>query len=470
MGSHEDLGNLERDRDASAPPQAQQPKQVHLKSSPARGAPLQSSFTASNQNFLKQLTKAYRKSSLLTEGSDRDSEGEMKMNLLFGGDFFEGSILEDFPDVKLLVDELKYRLGSLERVLPEANEDVTEKYDDASKKVEIVVTTKELDAIKGISDNVRKLLHCFNIHHLKEQQSSSSYWKSNRALQIEDEPHVRRIQRHSSHHISSESMRHLLETARTPSARGMLENMLEQDALEPKRSHRRHHTVLAANIDRDRTTTMPKDLIVKIVNSQQTDGGRSSAAFIAQTYGGLHLPSGVVKPQKKAQLSFRDVAKRVAYGNRFLKTLQNNISQESDMTRVEYLPTEFKRLDLDTRKKLAWMLSWGNMKVWGFNAFLVDQLSSTETITGVADEGSSEDVLDASERIQVEKPGCPIVLMGWALLASPYSQVRWNYCLCREIIKLSSEQTLISFKVGNGEECSRLRIDTSGKTSHQAKG
>lgn len=151
---------------------------------------------------------------------------------------------------------------------------------------------------------------------------------------------------------------------------------------------------------RDSEAELPEDLLMKMANPEESAARRASVAFIANTYGGLDLNKPQLMGKRRPKHHMKSVSETSIFARRLRLTC---IGEEvGDPCGVNYLPTEFKRLGLDERKSLARMLSWDNLKSWGFNAFDADKMSS------------------GSDSIQ----GCPIVLIGWAILASPYAQVR----------------------------------------------
>ena len=74
---------------------------------------------------------------------------------------------------------------------------------------------------------------------------------------------------------------------------------------------------------------------------------------------------------------------------------------------------------------LARELSWDNLKRWGFDIFLVDELSSHTTFQKMDESERSVDdpPQDWDKNLEAISRGCPMVLVGWAILASPYSQL-----------------------------------------------
>jgi hypothetical protein len=369
--------------------------------------------------LLKQLTTGPRNSIVSTDISKRALEGPAGDSPLTSGDFVEGIFLE-FPEIGLLVNELEHRLKALENVLSTAESvDIAQ---DSNTNRRVVMSTDQLDAINGISFNVWGILNCLNDHR--------NHVKSQRKFHREPEggSYSRQFRRYSSLDVSSRSTRNLVDAASNSSTTLLLHSMFE-----PEKPQWRHHTVFSSNSGMNFTgigsaSKIPKELLLRMINLEPTAAGRSSVAYIAQTYGGVQLPSDFETGLKNLP-SFKNVAKQVGRARSFVRELQRNVSERT-ITGVEYIPAEFKRLGLDERKQLAQMLSWESLKVWGFNAFQLDKLSSVYWI-GSNKVGAIEDAkLNSSEKNERTKLGCPIVLMGWALLASPYAQVCQNFTIC----------------------------------------
>ena len=232
----------------------------------------------------------------------------------------------ELPEAAALVDQLEFRLSTLDHILSKATDDAPEK---DTRKIEI--SEEQLDNIKDISSNVNGLLKCFNDYIIKKK--------------------------------------------------GKL------------------HTSESSEI--------PADLLLKM-NSEKTAPGRTSATYIVQMFGGITLE----KPKPKG---LRNFASQVLHGNVFSKSLRDVTSSRQQEGDYLYLPTEFKRLDLDKKVQLARMLSLENLKMWGYDAFEVENITHQDRFVGG---------LDESDTLQVVRRGCPVVMIGWAVLASPYAQVR----------------------------------------------
>lgn len=372
---------------------------------------------------LNQLTTGQRNSIVSTDRCRKALEGPAEDSRLTSGDFLEGLFLA-FPEMGLLVNELELRLKALENVLSTAESVDVAQDSNTTRKVEM--TTDQLDAINGISTNVWGILNCLNDHrnHIKSQR------KVHRVP--EGGSNSRQFRRNSSLDLSPRSTKELIDAAINSSTKSLLHNMLE-----PEKPQWRHHTVFSSNNGMNFTgigsaSKIPKELLLRMIYLEPTAAGRSSVAYIAQTYGGVQLPSDFENGLKNLP-SFKSVARQVGRARSFVRELQRNVSERT-ITGAEYIPIEFKRLGLDERKQLAQMLSWENIKVWGFNAFQLDTLSSVRGIS-YDEVGAIEDAdLNSFEKFERTKPGCPIVLMGWALLASPYAQVYQHFSICGSLI------------------------------------
>lgn len=127
---------------------------------------------------------------------------------------------------------------------------------------------------------------------------------------------------------------------------------------------------------------IPSEVMVDL-NATKDRTGHVVKSFIASHFGGVVLPS--VGSRKKGSVA---VAARV----------------ESS---TQYVPPEWERLSLESRTTLTEMLSWESLSKWGLDMLEVARLS-LETKDG--------------EDCQMKKKVCPLLLVGWAIFASPYSQ------------------------------------------------
>jgi hypothetical protein len=144
------------------------------------------------------------------------------------------------------------------------------------------------------------------------------------------------------------------------------------------------------------TVELPQDLLLAMANTEDSAAKRANVAFIVQTFGGVQ----VLQDNKDRNL--KKMAHSVLHSNVFTKELAKNIVGIHEKSGVYYLPNSFKQLGSDDKLRLARLLSWNSLKSWGFNAFEVDKITFKHE----------------------KQKGCPLVLIGWAILASPYAQVR----------------------------------------------
>lgn len=301
-------------------------------------------------------------------------------------------------EVETLANELRYQLDALDEILSIA-------------KLNDFATPEQLNTVKRISPTVQGLLRCLHDQHSANQDHIMS------GSTIVP----RRLSEPDKQTLSSRSAKNLMKSATSTSTRKLLENVLEHT-----KPGRRHKTVFARwDVDEEEDefeAKLPKDLLLKMVNSRKSMSARSSVAYIAQTYGGVQFPQNVEKRRKS---SLNLMAHKVLNSNVFVKGLVEETSFGTrDKSEVIYLPTEFKTMSYDNRLKLAKMLSWDSLKVWGLDVFEVEKISSHQNFSME----ENPDHLDDSNRLGLEitERGCPIMLIGWAILASPYSQVRVN--------------------------------------------
>jgi hypothetical protein len=230
--------------------------------------------------------------------------------------------------------------------------------------------------------------------------------------------------------LSGRSAKNLWTSATSVSTKQLLENVLEQTS-KPRRGR---HTAFSRRHEEEEDefeSKIPKGLLMRMINSEKTISARSSVAYIAQTYGGVELPEEFNKKRKSVTL--RSSVRSIMNSNVFVKGLaQDTKFGKRDKAGVNYLPTEFKILSLEKKVQMARMLSWDNLKVWGVNTFEIEKVSSQQSFA--YDE--SKNGMDDSNRmnLEVSERGCPILLIGWAILASPYAQVSCSF-VCFSILQ-----------------------------------
>ena len=135
-----------------------------------------------------------------------------------------------------------------------------------------------------------------------------------------------------------------------------------RDLLQASKPHKRRHTAFAGSFCFD-DTDIP--------------------LFIRKEYGG-EIKS--IKPSFKAQVKKLIIAQRMISIN--MPCVEPAIEDR------RFLPDEWSRLSRETRESLAKKLSFEGLASWDFN------------------------VIDFSE----ECDGCPLLLLGWAILGSPHAQ------------------------------------------------
>ena len=203
---------------------------------------------------------------------------------------------------------------------------------------------------------------------------------------------------------------------------------------------------------RVRAVTNLKDAVDKggsLLN--ELANGTMSERAISNIFGGVEIEE---KEAKKK--TFKDLTQSLIHANRVARMFsEGRQSTEMDQTELEYVPREFGRLGEEQRRQLAKLLSWEGLDSWGFDAFQVERLSrvsryrrqSTLQQSIVRLDHFSE--LDASETTREEQTeseafwealsdhehaaddapqdtaqyGYPLVLIGWAVLSSPYAQL-----------------------------------------------
>eukprot|EP00956_Cyclotella_meneghiniana_P028699 scaffold67690_cov55-Cyclotella_meneghiniana.AAC.5 len=291
--------------------------------------------------------------------------------------------------VEALVNELNNQVGALDEVLSVA-------------KLTDIATPEQLDAIKCISSTAHSLADCLGLDLFTDSLDSHEVDTKSRA----------RL-RNNMAELSSRSAKNLRHEANSDSTRKLLDAVLK-----PGKSRRGRRGEDNTPEDQFCMTKLPKALIRKMVNSKRSDRMRASAAHIAQIYGGINLPEDFDREANETKTRLKSFAGTVMRGSMFVRALvkETSFSQELGIGVINYLPTEFQRLDLDKKKQLARMLSLENLKMWGFNTFEIENITHQDRFVGVGG-------LDESDTLEVVKRGCPIVMVGWAVLASPYAQL-----------------------------------------------
>lgn len=386
------------------------------------------------------------------------------------------SSILDYPEVGMLVHQLEERIDTLESMMAECNGETltaSANGDDSNKTV--AISFEQMDALKGLSSNVSGLLHCLNHHHCRKHKRLTDT-KTDVNSNTTDPPI--RMKRQS---FTYGSIKKPINSAKSPSSRRWVREVLDREpppSSPQNQKHARHTTVFASNkgmnfsllSSRNESiykSTVPKELIYNMMDSESSDG-MSSAAYLAQTYGGIELPSQFRGEAKKMgrRKPFKDFAKSMTTANEFVKQLYMTKNVRRDLS--EYLPREFTVLGLSERKRLACLLSWEGLKVWGFDAFEVEKLSTAPLVKRASIDSPPEIILGKDKKVRprisqevdaltflsgskdskegdnneedidisnnvpedvrrdeltITHRGCPMVLIGWALLASPYAQL-----------------------------------------------
>ena len=292
------------------------------------------------------------------------------------------------------------------------------------------LTPEQRRAIRGLSSNVKGLIHCVN-HRIKEQQSKVPV---------------------TTGHRDRSSLPSEIEETRgsisPPKMRSSGDLLVGPEHLRRKSSGRA--TVFSRNMFTIQDSTvapLPQELLRDLMESDSITASKrakrktdpTTASYLAHEYGGLELPKKFTvqnEGARRPRMTMKEFSKVVSDANSFVSMVKRQGSVDKD--ELEYLPHEFARLGLGERRKLAKMLRWENLREWGFDSFEVNRLStvtkqallnnvgmSQGSIIEVLDSSSSQRGLDSSEwsGVDATKQGCPLVLIGWAVLSSPYSQL-----------------------------------------------
>eukprot|EP00581_Thalassiosira_minuscula_P012286 CAMPEP_0183718610 /NCGR_PEP_ID=MMETSP0737-20130205/11823_1 /TAXON_ID=385413 /ORGANISM="Thalassiosira miniscula, Strain CCMP1093" /LENGTH=1076 /DNA_ID=CAMNT_0025948201 /DNA_START=113 /DNA_END=3343 /DNA_ORIENTATION=+ len=330
--------------------------------------------------------------------------------------------------------------------------------------VTITVSPSQQSAITGLSSNIRGLLRCLSHRHNEQMD------KVLIAVDTSDD------EDESCPNSFGDSYAKLRTYAKTESKKKLLQDLIgpveEQPPAPPpssvssalpsssgggggvssssskgkqqggaggggnskKKSNRRARRQTVATPSWGERTHIPKELIFGVLQADSAtgEGAGSSAAYLAHEYGGMALPRrfGVRNQNNKARKSMRDFARAVSGANIFVSQVKRAVNVGKD--ELQYAPREFTRLELTERKRLAKLLTWKGLKKWGFDAFEVERLSSVSIYRkGMSTKKLSvgNDIAETStvsfeddDVVESSRHGCPMVILGWAILASPYSQ------------------------------------------------
>ena len=112
----------------------------------------------------------------------------------------------------------------------------------------------------------------------------------------------------------------------------------------------------------------------------------NSVKFILSEFGGIAEKTFLNRPEGRLT---RKTSSDFSRGSE-----STDDSLESEIMKNIYIPPEFENLSKEKRSALFKLLSWSSLKQWNFNIFELTKLCK----------------------------GHPLVMMGWAILASPHSQ------------------------------------------------
>ena len=329
------------------------------------------------------------------------------------------AVREDYPEVDMMLEDLERRVATLQALLPEHREAAA-----------VSLSEEQTAAIRSLPSNIKGLVSFLNHRHQKQKK---------------DQPKI---------------ARELNERPKIQSWRNSITKMegVSLDDLEKDQA-------FARSLPPELVDTL-MSMSDKSASDSLTDSEKkarhsriSSAAYLCQEFGGISVPKNIDGQNKEqAKRTFRGFAKALSNSRIFVKSVKS--MAKTDRSGLGYLPTEFSRLGLKERKRLARLLSWDSLKEWGFNAFEVDELSSApvycdlskrnlsesqvfannislsdleyypgsseQSASGVAMNESLDDFdrpPQDSNNLESVMLGCPIVLIGWAIFASPYAQL-----------------------------------------------
>ena len=358
----------------------------------------------------------------------------------------ESAVREDYPEVDMMLEDLERRVATLQTLLPEHRETGG-----------VSLSEEQTEAIRSLPSNIKGLVSFLNHRHQKQKKDQPKI-----ARELKERPKV-------SKDISWRNSISKMEGASLDGSD------TERDQAFARTLPPELVNTLMGMTDKRETDSLTDS------EKQVRESRRTSAAFLCQEYGGVNVPTSIGVPIKEqTKRSFRGFARALSNSRIFVNSVK--CLTNTDRSGLEYLPTEFTRLGLEERKRLTRMLSWESLKEWGFNAFEVDELSAhlmyrdpskrdlsesqvlaknislsdLEYFPGSLERERSqrserslsslamEDSLDNLDRPQdcgnVESVllGCPIVLIGWAIFASPYAQLAMaNNVEDEELIKVA---------------------------------
>jgi len=333
-----------------------------------------------------------------------------------------------FPEIEMIIGALNKRLATLDSMLESISsveaetkaETVVEQ--DPQSRFTITITSEQRSDLTGLSSNVRGLLRCLSHRY--------------------DEGMGKKVDPNDDECEMDGTLQKIKSFAKSESNRKLLQDVVEYVGPQTTRRRSSRQTIALAKPSPSWRvqTHIPKELIVGVLQADSAQGGGGSAAYLAQEYGGVELPKRLTTRKRASMKVF---ARAVSGANTFVSHAK--MLTKIGKNELEYLPREFTRLKLSERKRLATLLTWEGLKTWGFDSFEVERLSSithfhkqgsfnqrksfsySEGKLVMLDDEPSRELSGASspeeeDVVQSVERGCPIVIIGWALLASPYAQ------------------------------------------------
>lgn len=328
--------------------------------------------------------------------------------------------LLEFPDVAMLVHDLQGRVEALDSLYKNGNEGAApQDYNNGAGAGRTVTMTPEQQrALAGLEPAFRGLIRC-----LKRAEGKILLAVN------DDDGNDDEESSDGSRSTLNDSMSKLRIHAKTPSKRNLLDKILR--GRRRGQENQRRGTVFASNggmrtLGGENSTALPRGLIKSMIQASEDSAESTSARYLANEYGGVELPTRFQVGKLQKRMSFKVIAKSISNANTFVGQVRDAANVGRD--ELEYLPREFSTLSSRERRKLANMLSWNELKKWGFDAFLVNSLSTAQvfrrssSVGGLMRPGASDNFDDSFVESTIGR-GCPLVLMGWAILASPYAQL-----------------------------------------------
>jgi len=344
------------------------------------------------------------------------------------------AVREDYPEVDMMLEDLERRVATLQTLLPEHRETAA-----------VSLSEEQTEAIRCLPSNIKGLVSFLDHRHQKQKRDQPKI-----ARELNERPKVGR----------DKSWRNSISKMEGASLDG---SDTERGQTFPRElPPELVNTLMSMTADKGETESLTAS------EKQARDSRISSCAYLCQEFGGVDVPTSIGVPAKEqGKRSFRVFAKALSNSRIFVNSVKRMTN--TDRSGLEYLPTEFSRLELKERKRLAQLLSWDSLKEWGFNAFEVDELSASlmyrdqskrdlsesqvlandisisdleyhpgslereqereqrvsshRSISSLNMEDSLDNFDRPQDNLESVLVGCPIVLIGWAIFASPYAQL-----------------------------------------------